>query len=144
MLGNRYMYPLMLRKAEIFTGLVEAVQCSCTSMAQCMRHAPLDIFTPSCLDMHGEYILTQWATIRFFISLAILSNWHTRQLDFVFAYTQADIERDLYMKLPAGFTLPNKTITEQDRKDYILKLEKNLYGQKQAGRVWYLHLKRTY
>jgi hypothetical protein len=34
------------------------VQCSCTSMAQCMRHAPLDIFTPSCLDMHGEYILT--------------------------------------------------------------------------------------
>jgi hypothetical protein len=37
---------------------VEAVQCSCTSMAQCMRHAPLDIFTPSCLDMHGEYNLT--------------------------------------------------------------------------------------
>jgi hypothetical protein len=27
-------------------------------MAQCMRHAPLDIFAPSCLDMHGEYILT--------------------------------------------------------------------------------------
>jgi hypothetical protein len=27
-------------------------------MAQCMRHAPLDVFTPSCLDMHGEYILT--------------------------------------------------------------------------------------
>ncbi len=45
--------------------------------------------------------VVQWATIRFFISLAILSNWHTRQLDFVLAYTQADIERDLYMKLPA-------------------------------------------
>jgi hypothetical protein len=27
-------------------------------MAQCMRHAPLYLFTPSCLDMHGEYILT--------------------------------------------------------------------------------------
>jgi hypothetical protein len=60
--------------------------------------------------------------------LAILSNWHTRQLDFVLAYTQADIERDLYIKLPAGFTLPDRTITEQDRKDYVLKLEKNLYG----------------
>jgi hypothetical protein len=23
-----------------------------------MRHAPLDVFTASCLDMHGEYILT--------------------------------------------------------------------------------------
>jgi hypothetical protein len=60
-LGDRYMYPLRQREAERgrdFTGLVEAVQCSCTYMAQCMRHAPLDIFTPSCLDMHGEYILT--------------------------------------------------------------------------------------
>jgi hypothetical protein len=27
-------------------------------MAQSMRHAPLDIFALSCLDMHGEYILT--------------------------------------------------------------------------------------
>jgi hypothetical protein len=53
--------------------------------------------------------VVQWATIRFFISLAILSNWHTRQLDFVLAYTQADIKRDLYMKLPAGFTLPDRT-----------------------------------
>jgi len=62
-----------------------------------------------------------------------LSKWHTRQLDFVLAYTQADIERDLYMKLPAGFTLPDRAITEQDRKDYVLKMEKNLYGQyKQA------------
>jgi hypothetical protein len=87
--------------------------------------------------------VVQWATIRLFISLAILSNWHTRQLDFVLAYTQADIERDLYMKLPAGFTLPDRTITEQDRKEYVLKLEKNLYGQKQAGRVWYLHLRKN-
>jgi hypothetical protein len=87
--------------------------------------------------------VVQWSTIRFYISLAILSNWHTRQLDFVLAYTQADIERDLYMKLPPGFTVPGRTITKQDRKDYVLKLEKNLYGQKQAGRVWYLHLRKN-
>ncbi len=41
-----------------------------------------------------------------------------------------------------SLTLPDRTITEQDRKDYVLKLEKNLYGQKQAGRVWYLHLRK--
>jgi hypothetical protein len=64
-------------------------------------------------------------------------------LDFVLAYTQADIERDLYMKLPAGFTVPGRTITEQNRRHYVLKLEKNLYGQKQAGRVWYLYLKKN-
>jgi hypothetical protein len=47
------------------------------------------------------------------------------------------------MKLPAGFTVPGRTKTDQDRRDYVLKLEKNLYGQKQAGRVWYLHLKKN-
>jgi hypothetical protein len=87
--------------------------------------------------------VVQWATIRFLMTMAILNNWHTRQLDFVLAYTQADIERDLYMKLPPGFTIPGKTLSEQDRKEYVLKLEKNLYGQKQAGRVWYLHLKNN-
>ncbi len=47
-------------------------------------------------------------------------------MDFVLAYTQADIERDLYMKLPTGFTVSGRTITEQDRRDYVLKLEKDL------------------
>jgi hypothetical protein len=35
-----------------------------------------------------------WATIRFFMTLAIINNWHTRQLDFVQAFPQADIERE--------------------------------------------------
>ncbi len=67
--------------------------------------------------------VVQWAIIRFFITLAIISKWYTRQLDIVLAYTQADIERDLYMKLPAGFTVPGRAISEQDRRDYVLKLE---------------------
>jgi hypothetical protein len=28
-----------------------------------------------------------WSTIRFFMSLAMLNKWHTRQLDFLLAYT---------------------------------------------------------
>ena len=84
-----------------------------------------------------------WSTIRFFMSLAMLNKWHTRQLDFLLAYTQADIERDLYMKIPAGFVISGKALSEEERKKYALKLEKNLYGQKQAGRVWYLHLKKN-
>jgi hypothetical protein len=72
--------------------------------------------------------VVQWATIRFFMTMAIIKKWHTRQLDFVLAYTQADIERDLYMKLPPGFNIPGKEMSEQDRKEYVLKLEKNLNG----------------
>ncbi|EJK50602.1 hypothetical protein THAOC_30362, partial [Thalassiosira oceanica] len=47
------------------------------------------------------------------------------------AYTQAPIERDMYMKIPPGIST-----SFGDKRDYVLKLNKNLYGQKQAGRVW--------
>ena len=35
------------------------------------------------------------------------------------------------MKVPKGFQ-----ITGENSKDYVLKLNRNLYGQKQASRVW--------
>ena len=75
-----------------------------------------------------------WSSIRLFLILSILHGWHTRQLDFVLAYPQADIEKPLYMELPPGINF------KIDRKQYVLKLLKNLYGQKQAGRVWHKHL----
>jgi hypothetical protein len=43
-----------------------------------------------------------WFSIRLLLVLSILNNWHTRQVDFVLAYTQADIEFDMYMELPMG------------------------------------------
>jgi hypothetical protein len=72
-----------------------------------------------------------WPVVRFFLVLSLLKGWKTRQLDFILAYTQADVETDLYMKLPTAYSKPG--ITPQT---HVLKLLKNLYGQKQAGRVW--------
>ncbi len=63
-----------------------------------------------------------WSTIRFFMSLALVNGWHTRQLDFLLAYTQADIERDLYMKIPAGFVVSGKVVSDEERKRYALKM----------------------
>jgi hypothetical protein len=114
---------------------------------QAMREPDKKMFKEAirkeCEDHFRESNYKRWATIRFFLTLAVINNWHTRQLDFLLAITQADIERDLYMRLPAGFVVPGKTLSDEDRKKYVLKLEKNLYGQKQAGRVWYQHLKRN-
>jgi hypothetical protein len=42
----------------------------------------------------------QWESIRYFLTMHIPSKWHTRQLDFVVDYTQANINRESYMKLP--------------------------------------------
>ena len=49
----------------------------------------------------------------------------------VLAFPQAPVERDLYMKIPSGLEI--KTGKNQY---YVLKIHHNIYGQKQAGRVW--------
>jgi hypothetical protein len=67
--------------------------------------------------------------------LALLFSWKTRQIDFVLAFPQADAECDLFMQLPRGLTFSGV-----HRSTHCLKLKKNLYGSRQAGRVWNQHL----
>ncbi len=52
-------------------------------------------------------------------------------MDFIMAYPQAPIEMDIYMELPQGIQTKHG-----NSKEHILKLEKNIYCQKQAGHVW--------
>jgi hypothetical protein len=47
------------------------------------------------------------------------------------------------MKLPAGFSIEGLTLTKEEKKEHVLRLDKNFYGEKQAGRLWYQHLRRT-
>jgi hypothetical protein len=47
------------------------------------------------------------------------------------AYQQAPIKMDIYMELPQGIQTKHG-----NSKEYVLKLEKNIYGQKQAVCVW--------
>jgi len=78
--------------------------------------------------------VASWAAIRMVLITSIINAWETRQIDFVLAYTQADVECELYMSIPKGF------VVEGDSEEQVLKLKKNIYGQKQAGRVWNQHL----
>jgi hypothetical protein len=80
--------------------------------------------------------VVSWPATRYFLAQSILHKWHTKQMDFVLAYTQAGVERDdLYMEIPKGVSLDGA-----DSKLYVLHLTQNLYGMKQAGRVWNKHL----
>jgi hypothetical protein len=67
--------------------------------------------------------------------IAAIKKLHTQQIDFVLAYPHADIKTDMYMEIPHGFESQGPKGTQ------CLKLKKNLYGQKQAGRIWntFLH-----
>ena len=78
--------------------------------------------------------VVRWSSIRLFLTLAAIMGWKTRQVDFVLAFPQADIETELYMEIPKGFEF------NQSKKTHCLRLKKNLYGQKQAARVWTKHL----
>ena len=57
-------------------------------------------------------------------------------MDFVLAFPQAKIEVDMYMELPKGIDM-----THDSGRAHVLKLIKNVYGQKLVGRVWNIHLK---
>ena len=78
--------------------------------------------------------VANWASIRLLLTHAIINKWHTRQIDYVQAYTQAEVETDMYMEIPKGYKVDGPA------GDYVLKLHKNIYGQKQAGLVWNKHL----
>jgi hypothetical protein len=72
-----------------------------------------------------------WSSIRTLLTIGLLKGWKSRQIDFVAAYTQAPVERDTYMELPRGFVVEGR-----GSGDFVLKIHRNLYGGKSAGRVW--------
>ena len=80
---------------------------------------------------HTYAPVESWNSIRMLLTQTALHRWHTKQLDYVLAFPQAPVERDLYMKITAGLEIENVK-----NHDYVLKVHRNIYGQKQDGRVW--------
>jgi Reverse transcriptase (RNA-dependent DNA polymerase) len=83
------------------------------------------------LDYWETYApVASWSTIRLVLTIAVRNKWTIRQVDFVQAFPQAPIEAELYMEIPKGFNVGGT------RDTHALRLLRNVYGQKQAGRVW--------
>ena len=66
--------------------------------------------------------VTSWRSIRILLTLVAMFDWYTLQLDYVLAFPQAPVERELYMAVPKGFSLENGK-----PEDYALKIHKNIY-----------------
>ena len=82
--------------------------------------------------------VTSWKFIRLLLIMIVKNGWHSRQIDYVLAFPQAPVEREIYMKIPKGFEIETGS---KDQKEHVLKVHKNVYGQCQASRVWYQYLK---
>ena len=81
--------------------------------------------------------VASWNSIRIMLAMVAAYEWHTQQIDYVLAFPQAPVEKEIYMKVPRGFK-----ITGKNPENYVLKLNQNVYGQKQAGRVWNKYLEK--
>lgn len=79
--------------------------------------------------------VARWNSIRMILSMAALKGWHTTQIDYVLAFPQAPVEREMYMEVPRGFEIEGSKPGE-----YVLKIHRNIYGNKAAGRVWNKYL----
>ena len=71
---------------------------------------------------------------RLLFALALINRWLIYKVDMISAFTQSDIDNNIYIKQPIGFIDLNKP-------DFVFKLNKALYGLKQSARLWYNTLK---
>jgi hypothetical protein len=84
---------------------------------------------------HTYAPVVKWSTVRLTLILNTLLGYQSRQVDFVQAFSQADIDCDVYMRIPKGFIVdgttlkfdPNHSTTPSSR-EYVLKLKKIFTG----------------
>eukprot|EP00253_Pinus_taeda_P033307 PITA_33307 len=79
-----------------------------------------DIFSP----------VTKVTSIRLLLSVAAAFDFVVEQMDVKTKFLHGDLEEEIYMKQPKGFTVKGK-------KELVCKLKKSLYGLKQSPRMWY-------
>jgi hypothetical protein len=76
------------------------------------------------------------ATIQAILALAVHFQWPTRQLDVSKAFLHGNLQEEVFMEQPPGFVdyrFPN----------HVCKLQKSIYGLKEAPRAWFTKLPAT-
>ena len=98
--------------------------------------------------------VVSWSTVRLLLFLSNTTKLASRQIDFVQAFTQAAPDRDIYMEVPAGWTVDSPAAQssrptlrqakegERTNKEFVMKLKRNLYGTRGGARAWWLHLRK--
>ena len=62
------------------------------------------------------------------LTLSILVDLHANPVDFFLAYTQADVKTEIFVELSICFGIEGSHLRE-----WVIRLDKNLYGLKDAG-----------
>src|SRR5436190_11897723 len=82
------------------------------------------------------------ATVRVLLALAAYFGWDVHQMDVETAFLNADLDTEVYMKIPGGMDdyikafLQSKDLDSNGNHGQVLRLRKSLYGLKQSPREW--------
>jgi len=68
-------------------------------------------------------------TLHFIISLSTLHNGELEVLDVKMAFFYGKLDKEIYMQQPEGYVIKGK-------ETYVCKLQKSIYGLKQAALQW--------
>ena len=82
-------------------------------------------------ETSGYAPVVEWGTLRMLLTLVVQHDLHTTQVDFHTAFTQAPLERPMFMELPQGLRDDPKF----DGK--ILQLDRSLYGHRYGAKLFY-------
>ena len=77
------------------------------------------------------FFCVTWANVRLLLIIAKNHGLESKSIDFFFAFPQAGLVVPVYMELSTGMNPSN--VSDGDQRQYKLKLNKSLYGLKQAG-----------
>ena len=79
---------------------------------------------------YGEIFspLVRFESVRVLLAIAARDNLEALQFDVSTAYLNSNLQETMYMRIPDGLDISNTNL--------VLKLNKVIYGLKQAGRCW--------
>ena len=81
------------------------------------------------LEYNEKFIpITRMNSIRLFFSIAALKKWEVHHMDVKSDFPHGDLEEEIYMRQPEGYT---------EYSSLVCKLRKYIYGLKKSPRAWY-------